>query len=237
MEQSTSSSLIPFGRNIWIADGPHVTGAAGFHFPTRMAVIRFDNRDLAIWSPVAITASLRQEIESLGRVAYLLPPNTLHHSFLEEWHLAYPDAEVFAPPGLSERRLDIRFTGELDSDAIVACEGQLDVVLVRGNRITTEAVFFHHASRTAIFTDLIQNFDPGWFKGWRRLVAKLDLMTAPEPSVPRKFRLAFTDRKSARSSIEVILSWPVEQVVFAHGQPIRTDASAFLRRAFIWLAK
>ena len=43
-----------------------------------------------------------------------------------------------------------------------------------------------------LFTDLLQQFPPDWFHGWRALIARLDLMTAPEPSTPRKFRAAFT---------------------------------------------
>ncbi len=38
--------------------------------------------------------------------------------------------------------------------------------------------------------------------GWRALVAKLDLMTGGEHSVPRKFRIAFTNRRAARDSLE-----------------------------------
>lgn len=32
--------LTKFGSGIWITDGPVVTAAVGFHYPTRMAVIR-----------------------------------------------------------------------------------------------------------------------------------------------------------------------------------------------------
>ena len=80
-------------------------------------------------------------------------------------------------------------------------------------------------------------FEPsGWFKGWRALIARLDLMTAAEPTVPRKFRVAFTDRRAARESLRRILAWPTEKVIIAHGPPITDDGQAFLRRAFRWLA-
>ena len=55
-------------------------------------------------------------------------------------------------------------------------------------------VFFHLKSGTVLFTDLIQQLPASLFSGWRALVAKLDLMVGPEPSVPRKFRVAFTNR-------------------------------------------
>ncbi|HVV93865.1 MAG TPA: hypothetical protein VHD15_10635 [Hyphomicrobiales bacterium] len=111
----------------------------------------------------------------------------------------------------------------------------IDLAVVRGNRITTEVVFFHRKSGTVLFTDLIQHFPPGWFKGWRSVVARLDLMAAAEPAVPRKFRLAFTDRRAARASIQPILAWPAERVLMAHGEPICTGGREFVRSAFRWM--
>jgi len=107
---------------------------------------------------------------------------------------------------------------------------------MRGNLIITEIVFFHRKSATVLFTDLIQHFRPGWFKGWRAIVARLDLMVATEPSVPRKFRVAFTARRAARGAIRQILAWPAERVLMAHGDPVTEGGQVFLRRAFRWLA-
>jgi hypothetical protein len=114
--------------------------------------------------------------------------------------------------------------------------GEIDQVLMQGNLITTEVVFFHVDSATVLFTDLIQQFPVSLFSSWRGLVAKLDLLTGPEPSVPRKFRIAFTNRRAARDSLQRIFAWPAERVLMAHGTPVEKDAQAFLRRAFGWLA-
>jgi hypothetical protein len=229
--------LKEFGPNIWIADGSTVTAAAGFHYPTRMAVIRLSNSDLVIWSPTALADDLCAEVATLGTVRHLIAPNSLHHLFLADWQRAYPDARAYAPPGLREKRRDIRFDTDLSDGPIAAWEGEIDHTIMRGNRITTEVVFFHRQSRTVIFTDLIQQFPRGWFRGWRGLFARLDLMTAAEPSVPRKFRVAFTDRRAARDSLRHILAWPTEKVIMAHGTPVTDDGQAFLRRAFRWLAE
>ena len=227
--------LQAFGPEIWIAGGPVVTAAAGFPYPTRMAIIRLQSGDLVIWSPVALSAALRQAITSLGRVRYLIPPNTLHDTFLAEWCSAFPDAAAFAPPGLQQKRPDIAFTGEIAGTALPGWVGEIDIVVVRGNRITAEAVLFHRASGTAIFADLLQQFPPGWFTGWRALVARLDRMTAPELTVPRKFRLAFVNRAAAREDVGRILSWPTERILVAHGAPVAMGGQACLERAFRWL--
>lgn len=229
------SVLREFGRDIWIADGSILTASAGFHYPTRMAVVRLSNGGLFIWSPTQLSDDLRAEVETLGDVRYLIPPNSLHHVFLGDWQRAYPDAKVYAPPGLRQKRKDIRFDGDLDDAPIEDWVNDIDLVVMRGNLITTEVVFFHLESGTVLFTDLIQRFPREWFKGWRAIVARLDLMVAAEPSVPRKFRVAFTDRGAARASIQRVLAWPAKKVLMAHADPITEGGQEFIRRAFRWL--
>lgn len=227
--------LAKFGRNIWLAEGPVLTAAAGFHYPTRMAIIRLGGGELVIWSPIALSEPLRAEVEALGPVRYLVPPNSLHHTFLGEWQRAYAGAMVFAPPGLREKRSDIRFDADFGDTPIAAWSGQIEHAIMWGNRITSEVVLFHRESGTAIFTDLLQQFPRGWFAGWRALIARLDLMEGSEPAVPCKFRVAFRDRKAARHALARILAWPTDKVVIAHGPPVTGDGQAFLRRAFRWL--
>jgi hypothetical protein len=228
------ASLQPFGQDIWIADGESVS-VAGFHYPTRMTLIRLGDGGLFVWSPTALTDGLRAEVEALGPVRFIVAPNSLHHLFIQPWQAAYPAAKTVAAPGLAKRRKDISFDAELGDTADAGWAGDIDQVVVRGNAITTEVVFFHRASGTVLFADLLQNFRPGSFRGWRALVAKLDRMTADEPQVLQKFRVAFTDRTAARKAIRRVLDWPAAKVLMAHGAPVEADAAGFLRRAFRWL--
>lgn len=236
MSWSTPSRpvLEPFARDIWVASGP-VVASLGFHYPTRMAVIRLSDGGLFIWSPMAPSPEVRAEIDAIGPVRFLVAPNSLHHVFVPDWRAAYPSAVLYAPPGLRERRKDIAFDADLTDNPPEAWAGQVDQVPVRGNRITTEVVFFHRASGTVLFTDLIQHFPKGWFNGWRAIIAHLDGMTGPRPQVPRKFRVAFADRKAARESLNRIRAWPAEKVLMAHADPIRESGRAFIEQAFRWL--
>jgi hypothetical protein len=225
--------LKQFGHDLWIADGPNVA-VAGFHYPTRMAVIKLSDGSLFIWSPIKPTDSLRAEVDAVGQVRHLIAPSSLHHLFLPEWKRAYPKAWLYAPPGLRKRRNDITFDADLGNAPSPDWVEDIDQVLMH-NLITTEVVFFHSKSGTVIFTDLLQQIPANLFSGWRAAVAKLDLMVGPEPSVPRKFRLAFINRRVAREALGHILAWPAEKVLMAHGTPVEKDAPAFLRRAFGWL--
>lgn len=225
-----------FGRDIWIADGPEIA-VAGFHYPTRLAVIRLADGGLVVWSPIRLTDDLRAAVDALGRVAHIVAPNSLHHLFLAEWQRAYPGARLYAAPGLRKKRRDLAFDAELGDAPAADWAGEIDQIAMRGNLITTEIVFFHRASGTLLFTDLLQQIASDRLSGWRKIVAKLDLMMGAEPSVPRKFRLTFIGRRKARAALERILGWPIEKVLMAHGTPVERDAPAFLRRAFGWLTR
>ena len=105
--------LKQFGHEIWTSDGPDIV-IVGFHYPTRMAVIRLSDGRLLIWSPIELTDILRAEVDALGQVRRLIvAPNSLHHLFLPEWKRAYPGAKVYAPPGLRKKRKDIVFDADL----------------------------------------------------------------------------------------------------------------------------
>lgn len=223
-----------FAEEIWTTDGPIVTNL-GFDFPTRMIVIRLSDGALFIWSPVMLAPELRIAVDQLGPVRHIVAPNTLHHLFIGDWHRAYPAATLHAVPELRAQHPKLSWGSDLGDKPAAEWSNDIDQVVIRGNRITTEVVFFHRHSRTAIFTDLIQQFDPGWFKGWRALVAKLDLMITPKPTVPRKYRMAFRDRNAARKALQQIMAWPTEAVLAAHATPIRHDGRNAIAYAFQWL--
>jgi hypothetical protein len=227
--------LESFGPDIWIADGPVVSAIAGFHYPTRMAVIRLKDGTLVIWSPVTPSPELFDAIDALGTVGHILAPNALHHLALPDWHLRYPTALIHPAPGLAEKRTDLAFSSDLGDAPHLAWAGEIDQVVVP-NSIADEVVFFHKASGTVIFTDLLQNMPRGWYNGWRSIVARLDLMTGTTPRVPRKFRMALRARKAAEP-ISRVLDWPAERVLMAHGTPVTNDAQSYLRGAFGWLVK
>ncbi|WP_188762259.1 DUF4336 domain-containing protein [Sandarakinorhabdus glacialis] len=228
--------LRQFGEEIWTADGPTVS-VAGFRYPTRMIVIRLSDGALFVWSPTALSSELQVAIDRLGPVRYIVAPNTLHHMFVGEWQTAYPAAKSHAVPALRTKRPDLKWDRDLEDVPGTEWSNQIDQVVVGGNRITTEVVFFHHQSCTAIFADLIQHFEPGWFSGWRAIVAKLDFLTAIRPTVPRKLRMTVRDRSAARNAVLRILTWPTVAVLTAHGAPITRDGRDAIVHAFDWLLR
>jgi hypothetical protein len=208
--------LREFAAGLWVGEGP-VVSFYGFPYSTRMAVIPLSGGGLFVWSPIALTAALKSEVDALGSVRCLVSPIKLHHLFLGEWQAAYPQARLYASPGLKKKRSDLRFDAELGDSPEPEWAADIDQVPLRGS-LMTEVVFFHRASRTVLFTDLVQNFPPN-------------------PGAPREWRASFFNRRAARDALEKILAWPIERVLIAHGEPVTENGAAFVRRAFAWLLK
>lgn len=226
-------TLCKFGPGIWTSEGP-VISFFGFCYPTRMAVIHLARGGLFVWSPVALSTALKREVDALGPVRCLVSPNRLHHLYLGEWKSAYPSAKLYASPGLRAKRKDLTFDADLGDVPDSEWVAEIDQAPVHGSFLT-EVIFFHRESRTAIFGDLVQNFPPDWFEGWRAVAGRLDGICAPNPGAPREWRAIFFNRRAARTSLRTILSWPIERVLMAHGDPVNVDGEAFVRRAFGWL--
>ena len=226
--------LTEIDRDIWIAEGPSVS-FFGFPYPTRMTLVRLSDGGLWLCSPIELTNALADEIKTLGPVQHLVSPNKIHHLFLGQWAQAWPEAKLWASPGLARRRRDLSFDGELGDAAEPVWERDIDQLIFRGSFALDEVVFFHRASRSAIITDLVQKFDPATQRGWRGLLMRLDGLVGPEGSTPRELRLTFWNRRAAREALRKMLGWNPQRLIIAHGQWVRENGREALARAFSWI--
>ncbi|MBV7393979.1 DUF4336 domain-containing protein [Mameliella sediminis] len=226
--------LIPLGQDLWTVEGPPVQGAAGFAFPTRMCVARLSDGGLWLHSPIEREAELARELDALGPVRHIVAPNDLHHLYLSDWSSAHPTAQVHAAPGVAMKCPGVVVDFELEPAPAPDWQDCIEQQVFSGNRLTTETVFFHRPSGTVIFTDIVQQLPSTMNRGWRAAVARADRMTGATPSVPRKFRIAFRDRRALRAAIARVRGWPVRQLVMAHGPVIRENADRVLTQAFYW---
>jgi hypothetical protein len=219
---------------IWIVDGP-VVSFFGFPYPTRMTLVRLTDGGLWVCSPVRLDGDLRAAVERLGTVRHLVSPNKIHHLYLGEWAQAWPEAKLYAPPGLAKRRPDLKFAAELSDQPEAAWGADIDQVIFRGSFAMQEVVFFHRPSRAAIFTDLIQKFDRAQLRGWRGAAMVLDGLVGPDGSTPREWRLSFWNRRAARAALRKALQWNPRRLLIAHGTWVRENGREELARSLRWL--
>ncbi len=221
--------------DIWIAEGENVP-FLGIPYPTRMTLVRLRDGGLWVHSPIRLVPELIDTVKARGPVRCVVAPNKLHHLFLSEWADAWPEATIYAPPGLRRKRGDLRLDADLGDDPPAAWAQDIDQVMFRGSFALVEVVFFHRRSRTLIVTDLIQKFDPSTLNPFHRLVMRLDGMLGPEGSTPREWRLSFWNRRQARVALHTALGWDPERIVIAHGTWVTSDGREALRRSLRWLS-
>ena len=208
----------------------------GLKVGTRMSVVRLSGEGGGLWlhSPVALDRRLREALEELGRVRFVVCPNRGHHMFAGQYFAAYPDASVFAAPGLSEKRPDLPFDGVLGDEPEPGWGQDLEQAIFRGERLLREVVFYHQESRTLIVTDLVQSADSG-SPLLTRLVMRL-MGIYERPGVPLHIRVGFRDKAAARASLERVLCWDFDRIVLAHGLVVETGGKAVLREAYSFLS-
>jgi hypothetical protein len=219
---------------LWISEMP--LRLFGVELGTRMSVVRLSGEGGGLWlhSPVTLHRSLREELDGLGRVRFVVCPNRGHHMFAGEYFAAYPDASFYAAPGLSEKRPDLPFDGVLGDEPEPGWAQDLKQAIFRGERLLREVMFYHQESRTLIVTDLVQSADSGSPLLMRLVMRLSGIYERPGPHLYMK--LLFRDKAAARASLERILSWVFDRILLCHGPIVESGGKAVFREAYSFLS-
>lgn len=217
-------------EGLWTVDMPLSVYRA--RVGTRMTVVRLGGGRLLLYSPIAMSEALHQEIARLGEVTAIICPNAFHHMFAAEALEAFPAARLYGPAELAPKRRDLHFDGYLTNVPPPMWGDEVLPSRVQGSRLH-ETVLFHPASHTLMVADLLQNIrDPKdawtrfylWFGG-----------TLERPGPHRLVRWTFNNDAEARQGIHRILKWDIRRIIPCHGEIIETDAKATFARAYAWL--
>ncbi len=227
-EYKTLDSIAP---NLWVARRP-LKLAVG-DIGTRMTVIRLVDGSLFLHSPVRLDEATRAAVDELGPVRHLIAPSKVHHLFAGDFKAAYPDALLYGPPGLAEKRRHLHIDSVLGDEAPEAWRAEIEQHLFRGAPRMNEVVFFHRASRTLLLTDLAFNVPAGRTEGARLFYWIVGAAGHFGPH--RLVRLVIRDRAAARASLERILAWDFDRVIVTHGEILETGGKERLRQGFAFL--
>jgi len=232
------NTLKPVADDVWIVDGPVIRFGMPWPkmpFPTRMTIIRIAGRRLFVHSPTPLTPGLKAEVERIGDVACIVGPNRIHYWWIPDWRKAFPAAETWLAPRIREQakgRIDFP-AREIDRTSGYPWDGEIATLPVAGS-FMTEVAFFHHASRTLVLTDFIENFEPKKVGFMARWLTWLGGAQDPDGQMPRDMRLTY-GRDAVKAAVEQMIAWAPERVILAHGRWYKKDGTAELKRAFRWL--
>lgn len=200
----------------------------GFRIEARMAVVRLSDGRLLVYSPLPLRSFERAALDRIGPVAFVLAPNKIHNQGLGDFAAAYPEARVLAPPGLPERRPDLRLDGTLGLAPEPAWASDLDQALTRGNVFFSEVLLLHRASRTLLVADLVENLHREHLGPAGRLLLRA-IGGYGRPVASPEFRWYTTQPDAAEPVFAHVATWDFGRIVPAHGRPIETEARAVFR--------
>ncbi|KAJ9650756.1 hypothetical protein H2198_009949 [Neophaeococcomyces mojaviensis] len=230
----------------------------------RATIIKLKTGNLAVFSPVALTAEVKAKVAQLsasspsGTVKYLVAPDIEHHIFLSPWANEYKDVNIIGMEGLPEKREkdpntrglkfrtvftpsnknDMRITKEFDD------EFEYEYVHSHQNK---ELVFFHKPTRTLIEADVVFNLP----------ATEQFSMTGEDPNGGISTKLfgsvtntrgnmiwqkrflwygpGSSDRKGFAASAKKMYEWgEFDRMIPCHGDVIEKGGSRILNNATAW---
>jgi Domain of unknown function (DUF4336) len=218
-------------KDLWVVDLPLVMGPV--HLGTRSVIVRLPDGAVWMYTPGDFDAATLREIEALGPVRYLVAPSKLHHLFLAAAQQRWPEAKLYAVPGVEEKQPGIRIDAKLSDAVPDAWQGIFEQIPVGGAPGLNEVVFLHKPTRTLIVADIAFNVceSSHWFT---RLFMRInDGYGRFGPT--RIIRMMFKDRKAAQPGIDRILKLDFDRVIVGHGANVETGGREAMRAAFMFL--
>jgi glyoxylase-like metal-dependent hydrolase (beta-lactamase superfamily II) len=190
---------LPGGIFLWQAYDPAVKAEL---FST---AVRTATDQIMLVDPIALTESELTRLAERGKIGAIVITNVNHHR-AASWYSSKFSAPLFGHPAslADEEMAAARFVSAGDKIG-----GELEVIELEG-AAPGEIALYHPANGgTLIIGDALINFSP---YGFARL--------------PRKY---CTSERQLERSLPKLLDHRTERILFAHGTPILSDATARMR--------
>lgn len=206
--------------NLWRVSGLMNDGK----LQRQMVLARMKDGGVIVHNAIALDEASMKEIEAWGKPTVLFVPNAFHRLDAATWKNRYPDIQVVAPAGSKKRiekvvPVDATIEDAKGDDtarlATLAGAPGVGVLEVRSG-----------GDLTAVFCDSILNMQP------RRGFMGFLLAPTGRVAVPRVARMMIVKDKRAfaRQVGELAATPGLRRIMFAHGEPVDTDAAGELRK-------
>lgn len=223
-------------KNIWVASQPFAL--MGVNLGTRMTIVRLENDELLVYSPIKLTPTVRSLITELGEVKYVVAPNEFHYLYAKEFVEAFSGSQFYCVKGLVnklKRKPHLLPPHQvLEFDKSYPWDFELSNILLEGGNMYTEYMLFHMESKTLIATDIMFNFQNT--DDWKlELLLKLNgCYKKANPS--RLLKYILKNKKEANRVFSYILKeWDFERLILAHGEIIESGAKRAIQKGFSYL--
>jgi len=202
---------------IWVLEYP--VRFAGMDLFGRTTILKLENGDLIVHDPCEIDDLVKEEIDAIGIVKYIVAPGSYHHLFVTDFQQKYLNAETFLCPGLEQKRQDIQF----------------DWILGNKPDHRWEVAFFHKPSKTLILVDLLENIGDDYqhsanllLRFWWKIVFRM----WNNPKAAPEYQMGWGNKQIVKNGLEKTLNWNAERVILAHGEIIDNNVNKILSTAW-----
>lgn len=197
----------------------------GVCFEGRMVTLRLAEGGLLLYSPVPIDDELAAALEAEGPVRHILAPNLVHHLYAAAAKQRFPEAKLWAAPGLAEKvGLEADATlGEDFPDAAV------ETLPLPSRPKLNEVALLHRPSRSLVVCDLVFNVRETkgfttpllmWMIGCRKRLAVSRSM---------KWHFAKDSIPELGEAVGELLERDWDRLIMAHGEIVEAGGREALR--------
>ena len=101
-----------FAENLWVVEDEKFSVGV-LQIGSRMAIIRLNDGNLFVHSPIALSKIIKDSIDSIGKPGFIIAPNTMHHLFLKQFYNEYSDIELYIVSKLRKKLTDLPLAKDL----------------------------------------------------------------------------------------------------------------------------
>lgn len=200
--------------------------------PVRSVVIKA-NKGVILISPIKFTSDQLQQILELGEVTDIVSPSLIHSLFLHKAIKRFPNATVWAPPGMREK-FPIEKFPKMRIDKTLTknpwpYEDQIQIQLIEGAPKATEVAFFCKELKTIIVSDLVFNLQHPHGLGANILSRFIGIYK--KFAMSRLWNRFIKDKSAFKKSVEGILEWDFDQVIMAHGEVLTENGKHLFKES------
>jgi hypothetical protein len=223
------TTLLALGEGLFTAED-RLRLPGGVLLPIRTTVVRLSDGGVLVHSPTSPRAELVEAVAALGPVRALVAPNLLHHLWVGAWQERFPEAKLWAAPGVARKRRELRVAETL-GEATPPWADVFAPLPLAGCPTLAEHVFFHATSRTLVCSDLLFNIRTP--ETWATSLVLRLAGTRGRLAMSRAWWRYAQDRVALWASLERALAWDFARVLVGHGEVFEAaDAPARCREAF-----
>lgn len=184
-------------------------------------------------SPANLSDQQVSEIRKAGEITDIIAPNLYHHLSVLRAQSWFPKAQLWGAQGFAEKRPDIHWNHLFEKKSSLEnwpYHESLEYRLIEGAARMNEVVFYHKASRTLLVIDLL--FHIKNTKGWLSPVIYTLMGTRNKLNMSRLWNSLIKDRPAMKNSIQEVLNWDFDRIIFCHGDTVHTGGKELAREIF-----